>query len=67
MKTYYDEEEDVLYIGRHGIEEEFEEVAPGVSVELDSKGHVIGVEILNASVALRKIVEPLRRRLQQAA
>lgn len=67
MKTYYDEEEDILYLGRPGIEEEFEEVAPGVSVELDSKGRVIGVEILNASVALRKIVEPLRRRLQQAA
>ena len=51
----YDVRSDVLYFGvKKGIEEEFVEVAPGVSVELDSKRNVIGVEILNASKILSK-------------
>lgn len=46
----YDSKSDTLYIvaGR-GMEEEFVEVAPGVNVELDAKGDVIGIEILKAS------------------
>lgn len=36
----YDPSSDVLYIAtREGVEEEFTEVAPGVNVELDRKGH----------------------------
>jgi len=50
----YDASSDVLYIATHkGVEEEFTEVAPGVNVELDDKGNVLGVEILNASRTLK--------------
>ena len=49
----YDPLSDVLYIAtRKGLEEEFTEVAPGVNVELDSEGNVLGVEILKASHTL---------------
>ena len=42
----YDLASDVLYIAtRKGVEEEFTEVAPGVNVELDDKGNVLGVEM----------------------
>ena len=49
----YDASSDVLYIAtRKGLEEEFAEIAPGVNVELDNKGNVLGVEILRASHTL---------------
>lgn len=54
----YDPESDVLYLGaRKGFEEEYVEVAPGVGVELDEDGKVIGIEILNAS----KVMKPVSR------
>ena len=60
----YDPKSDVLYMGaKKGIEEEFIEVSPGINVELDSKGQVIGVEILNASKMLKSVVKPLQRRV----
>ena len=53
---HYDKESDVFYIGvQEGSEEEFIEVAPGVSVELGEDGKVIGIEILNAS----KVFQPI--------
>lgn len=64
----YDEKSDVLYIAvKEGIEEEFIEVAPGVNVELDGKGEVIGVEILNASRTLKSVIPPLYKRAVAAA
>ena len=52
--VHYDKESDILYFGvQSGTEEEFVEVAPGVSVELDDKKKVIGIEVLNASKMLR--------------
>lgn len=63
----YDPNSDVLYVvTREGEEEEFVEVSPGVNVELDSEGRVIGIEILNASETLSGIVEALYRKRQQA-
>ncbi len=61
----YDSKSDTLYIvaGR-GMEEEFVEVAPGVNVELDAKGDVIGIEILKASKFLQPIAKPLYRPMQ---
>ncbi|TSC75128.1 MAG: hypothetical protein G01um101430_629 [Parcubacteria group bacterium Gr01-1014_30] len=52
--VHYDPEADAvsIYIGK-GREEEFIEVVPNVSLEMDKKGAVIGVEILNASKVLR--------------
>ena len=62
----YDPSTDALYIvTREGEEEEFVEISPGVNVELDSEGRVIGIEILNASKALSGIIEPLYRKRQQ--
>jgi len=63
----YDPSIDALYVAtREGEEEEFVEISPGVNVELDSEGRVIGIEILNASKALSSVIEPLYRRSQQA-
>lgn len=61
----YDSVSDTLYIvaGR-GTEEEFVEVAPGVHVELNAKGDVIGIEILKASKFFRLVAKPLYRQMQ---
>jgi uncharacterized protein YuzE len=64
----YDSKADILYIvARKGKEEEFVEVAPGINVELDEKGEVIGIEILRASTFLKPIVKPMYQHLQLAA
>lgn len=55
---HYDKQNDVLYFGvQKGVEEEFSEIAPGVAVELDKKGNVIGVEVLNASKILKPVLK----------
>jgi uncharacterized protein YuzE len=60
----YDPKSDAVYMGiKKGIEEEFVEVSPGLNVELNSKGQVIGIEILNASKALKSIIKPLQRQI----
>lgn len=60
----YDAEADVLavYIGK-GREEEFVEIAPNISVELDKRGSVIGFEILNASKILKPLLKASSRRV----
>lgn len=63
----YDFESDILYIvAKKGREEEFVEVAPGINVELDDKGQVIGIEILNASKCLKPIAKPLYKHMHMA-
>ncbi len=63
----YDSKSDVLYIvARKGKEEQFVEVAPGINVELDEKGEVIGIEILDASNFLKPIAKPLYQHMQMA-
>jgi len=57
----YDTEADVLYLvsGKGEIARSME-VAPGVSVEFDDGGNVIGVEILRASqVLVERVVASL--------
>lgn len=52
-KIYYDKKTDVLWLNiKSGLEEEYREITPGVSVELDKKGELLGIEILNASKVL---------------
>ena len=59
QSVHYDRQSDVLYLGvQKGLEEEFVEIAPGVNVELDENGKVIGVEVLNASKILKKVAKP---------
>jgi len=63
----YDSESDILYIvTKEGSEEEFIEIAPGINVELDENGEVIGIEILNASEFLKPIVKSLYEHIQVA-
>ena len=49
-----------------GLEEEFIEVAPGVNVELDAKGNVVGVEILKASHTLKGFLKSLGKKRDAA-
>ena len=63
----YDPSSDVLYlVTKEGVEAEFREVLPGVNVEMDAEGHVIGVEILRASKVLGNVLEPLHRKRKAA-
>ncbi len=58
----------MLYIGlKGGVEEEFVEISPGINVELDSDGQVIGIEILNAARILKPIVRPLQKQILEPA
>ncbi len=49
-KYHYDKKADALYIWlKEGKEDSFEEIVPGINVELDQSGNVIGIEILHVS------------------
>lgn len=63
----YDSKNDILYIAKKGEEEEFVEVAPGVNVELDKNGEVMGFEIFKASRVLKKVLSPLSEKLAKAS
>jgi uncharacterized protein YuzE len=55
-KINYDKGSDTLYIFlKGGVEEEFIELADGISMELNKDKEILGIEILNAS----KVFEPL--------
>jgi len=61
----YDAKADAIYIlTRKGTEEEVIEMAPGVNLELNEQGGVIGIEILNASRLFRNITKSMYRQLQ---
>jgi len=61
----YDSKSDVLFFAiREGGEEEFVEIAPGINVELDEKGEVIGIEIINASQVLKPVAKSLVPRME---
>lgn len=53
QKIYYDKKTDVLWLNiKSGPLEKYNEISPGVAVELDKNGELLGVEILNASKVL---------------
>lgn len=60
-KYNYDEKSDSLFIYlKEGEEESFEEIVPGINIELNKDDEVIGVEVLKASrfsESLKKQVE----------
>ncbi|MEW6715493.1 MAG: DUF2283 domain-containing protein [Nitrospirota bacterium] len=66
FKVYYDEEEDILYLAKEGEEAEVVEISPGVNMELDSKGTLIGVELFKASRMFKDILKPMEKKLQVA-
>jgi len=62
VKAYYDDELDILYIAKEGQEEEVIEVYPGINLEMDENGQLIGIELLNASKLLRDVLKPLEQK-----
>jgi uncharacterized protein YuzE len=66
FKVFYDEKEDILYLAKKGQEKEVMEVAPGINVELDKGGQLIGVELLNASTLLRDVIKPMGKKIALA-
>ena len=59
QKIYYDKKTDVLWLNiKSGVEEEHKEVTPGVSIELDKNGELLGIEILNASKVIGSKLNP---------
>ena len=53
MRITYDPEADALYISLRDVSAaDSLDVEDGVTVDLDEKGHIIGVEILDASERL---------------
>lgn len=61
LRTFYDPEEDVLYLAKEGEEEETAEVHPNVNLELNKDGEIIGIEVLHASQVLKDVLEGLRQ------
>jgi len=66
FKVIYDDKEDILYIAKEGKEEEVVELSPGVNIELDSSGKLIGIELFNASAILKDVIEPIDKRIKAA-
>ncbi len=59
-KYRYDEKSDSLYIFiKEGEEERFEEIVPGINIELDDNDEILGIEILRASRFSRELEKPL--------
>jgi len=58
MKVKYDKETDVLYItfSKNKIKESDED-KPGIVIDYDKKGSIVGIEILDAS---RKMSNPTK-------
>jgi len=58
MKVKYDKETDVLYItfSKNKIKESYED-KPGIVIDYDKKGSIVGIEILDAS---RKMSNPTK-------
>lgn len=60
-KVRYSSESDVLYILiKEGPEDHFVEPVPGLNIEMDERGGVIGIEVLNASRLLEPFIEGLK-------
>ena len=66
FRVFYDEKDDILYLAREGQEEEVVELAPGVNIERDRLGKLIGVEIFKASILLKDVIKLLEKRYQAA-
>ncbi len=63
LKVNYDSQVDILYLAKEGQEEKVVEIYPGVNLEMDANGELIGVEILHASKMLKEVIEPLMQKV----
>lgn len=66
FKISYDHEEDILYLGLSGEEEEVVELSPGIHAELDQSGKLIGLEVFKASQRFKDIIRRMEEKLQAA-
>jgi len=66
FKVFYDDEEDILYLAKEGEEAEVVELSPGVNMELDSNGNLIGVELFKASCMFKDVLKLMEKKLQVA-
>jgi uncharacterized protein YuzE len=66
FKVFYDNEEDILYLAKEGEEAEVVELSPGVNMELDSNGNLIGVELFKASRMFKDVLKLMEKKLQVA-
>jgi uncharacterized protein YuzE len=64
FKVFYDEKEDILYLAKAGEEAEVVEISPGVNMELDSNGNLIGVELFKASYIFKDVLKSMEKKLQ---
>ena len=61
-KYNYDQKSDSLFIYlEEGEEESFEEIVPGINIELNKDNEIIGIEILNVSRFSKKFKEPVKQ------
>ena len=63
LKVFYDDEEDILYIAKEGEEAEVVDLSPGVNMELDSNGNLIGVELFKASRMFKGVLNLMEKKL----
>ena len=66
FKVFYDEEEDILYLAKEGEESKVVEISPGVNMELDSNGNLIGIELFKASHRFKDVLKSMEKKLQIA-
>jgi uncharacterized protein YuzE len=64
IKVFYDDKEDILYLAKEGEEAEVIELSPGVNMEVDSKGNLIGVELFKASHMFKDVLKLMEKKLQ---
>jgi len=63
----YDPEGDILYIAGEGREADCLELAPGLHLERDENGEIIGLEIMRTSQMLKGVMGPMSERLARPA
>jgi uncharacterized protein YuzE len=66
FKVFYDDEEDILYLAKEGEEAEVVELSPGVNMELDGNGNLIGIELFQASRMFKDVLKLMEKKLQVA-
>jgi len=66
FRVFYDDEEDILYLAKEGKEAEVVELSPGVNMELDGNGNLIGVEVFKASLMFKDVLKLMEKKLQVA-
>ncbi len=54
----------IYIITKKGKEEEFVEIAPGINIEFNKSGEIIGIKILNASRFLKPIAKSLYQHMR---